>query len=59
MQQIRNARQNKKALALERFFICNNVMVHYAELFLHEIRDELARWRIILAVPYREYLSSK
>jgi hypothetical protein len=34
-------------------------LVHYAELFLHEIRDELARWRIILAVPYREYLSSK
>ncbi|HSW92053.1 MAG TPA: recombinase family protein [Candidatus Saccharimonadales bacterium] len=34
-------------------------LVHYAELFLHEIRDELTRWRIILAVPYREHLSSK
>lgn len=28
----------------------------YFDLVLHEIRDELAKWRVILAVPYQEYL---
>lgn len=34
-------------------------MVQYLELFLHEIRDEMAKWRVILTVPYREYLTNK
>ena len=34
-------------------------MVQYLELFLHEIRDEIAQWRIILAVPYQEYILDK
>lgn len=34
-------------------------MVQYLELFLHEIRDEMAKWRVILAVPYQEYLANK
>jgi hypothetical protein len=26
---------------------------------LHQIRDEIARWRVILDVPYQDYLLSK
>lgn len=33
----------------------NSHLVQYFELFLHEIRDEIAKWRILLAVPYQEY----
>lgn len=59
MQQIRNAEQNKKTPDFGSLFICNNYMVQYFQLFLHEIRDEIAKWRIILAVPYQEHLMSK
>ena len=34
-------------------------LVHYFELVLHKIRGGLARCRIILAVPYQEYLPTK
>lgn len=34
-------------------------MVQYLELFLHEVRDEIAKWRIILAVPYQDYLLNR
>jgi len=34
-------------------------LVQYLQLVLHEIRAEVARWRIILAVPYQEYLMGK
>ena len=34
-------------------------MVQYLELVLHEIRDEIAKWRVILAVPYQEFLLKK
>ena len=35
------------------------LLVQYLELFLHEIRGDIARWRIILAVPYQGHLLSK
>jgi len=31
-------------------------MVQQAGKNLHLLREELARWRIILEIPYREYL---
>jgi len=34
-------------------------LVQQVEKSFHEIRDELARWRQILAVPYQEYLVSR
>lgn len=34
-------------------------MVQQLQKSLHEISDEIARWRDILAVPYQEYLLSK
>lgn len=34
-------------------------LVQLARKHLHEIRGELVRWKIILAVPYQEYLLSK
>ncbi len=39
--------------------LSKSTLVHYFELVLHEIRDEIAKWRVILAVPYQEYLLSK
>lgn len=34
-------------------------MVQHLELFLHEVREETAKWRIILAVAYREHLLAR
>lgn len=34
-------------------------MVHQVGKSLHPIRDEIARWRKVLDIPYREYLLSK
>ena len=34
-------------------------MVQHIQKCFNEIRDEIDRWRDILAVPYQEYLSSK
>jgi len=58
MQQIRMWRQNKKTLKLERLFICDNDLVQQVGESFHQIRDEVARWRNILEVPYQEHLRS-
>ena len=34
-------------------------MVHYCLKSLHQISDEIVRWREILDVPYQEYLLGK
>ena len=48
-----------KNRSFDLFRLTISYLVQYLELFLHEIRDEMAKWRIILAVPYQEYLLGK
>lgn len=47
--------QTKKNARTSRAFF----LVQQVEKCFHEIRDELERWRQILAVPYQEYLVSQ
>jgi hypothetical protein len=37
----------------------DNTLVQQVETFLHETRAEIARWRVILAVPYQEFLLTR
>lgn len=59
MHQLAALRQNKKTSNLERFFICNNGMVQHLQKSLHEIQQELLRWRAILEVPYQQFLLNR
>ncbi len=56
MQQIRNYVHNKKTPNVGRLLICNPKLVLRVGQSFHEIRDEIARWRDILTVPYQEHL---
>jgi hypothetical protein len=54
-----NVGQNKRTLSSERSFLYYSNLVQSVGKSLHLIRDEIRRWRIILEVPYQEYLLSK
>jgi len=34
-------------------------MVQLVRISFHQVRDEIARWRVILAVPYQEFLLAR
>lgn len=56
MQQIKGLRQNKKTPQSGDLLSCKFNLVRHAGEKLHQIRDEIARWREILDIPYRCYL---
>lgn len=44
---------------MDLYQLLNITLVQYVGKNLHILREEISRWRIILEIPYQEYLNNQ
>lgn len=58
MYEVQKQAKNADMLDVLQWSCSDNYLVQHLELFLHEIRGEIDRWRSVLEVPYQNHMHS-